>query len=77
MSSDIESLIVRETQMRPSCGPVEIAPRPSSLSPTRSRAMTSGAPGFDSAQLMQARCRFEARNSVANRIHGKPVLSSY
>jgi len=50
----VESLIVRETQMRPSCDPVEITSHPSSLPSTRVRTMTSGAPGLDSAHMRAA-----------------------
>ena len=56
----LEPLIVRETKMRPFCGPVKIAPHPSPLLPTRGRAMTSGAPGLGSAQPIQARRHFVA-----------------
>jgi len=73
----LEPLIVRETQMRPFCGPVEIAPYPSPLLPTRGRAMTSGAPGLGSVQPIQARRHFVARSGPAVawsiRSHGTPV----
>ena len=73
----VEPLIVRETQMRPFCGPAEIAPHPSPLLPTRGRAMTSGAPWLGSAQPIQARRHFVARSGPAVawsiRSHGTPV----
>jgi len=62
----LEPLIVRETQMRPFCGPVVIAPHPSPLLPTRGRAMTSGAPGLGSAQPIQASRHFVVRCSLVN-----------
>ena len=78
MQLTLEPLIVRETQMRPFCGPVEIAPHPSPLLPNRGRAMTSGAPGLGSAQpIQEARRHFVARSGPAVawsiRSHGTPV----
>jgi len=77
LSWRVEPLIVRETQMRPFCGLVEIAPHPSPLLPTRGRAMTSGAPGLGSAQPIQARRHFVARFGPAVawsiRSYGTPV----